>query len=53
MIKELTTHYGHIFEEELLKEINEVGIVKDVPEGGKLIEIGEYIKLIGKNVRRY
>ena len=44
MIKELTTHYGHIFEEELLKEINEVGIVKDVPEGGKLIEIGEYIK---------
>lgn len=44
MIKELTTHYGHIFEEELLKEINEVGILKDVPEGGKLIEIGEYIK---------
>lgn len=44
MIKELTTHYGHIFEEELLKEINEVGIVKDIPEGGKLIEIGEYIK---------
>jgi CRP/FNR family transcriptional regulator len=44
MIKELTIHYGHIFEEELLKEINEVGIVKDVPEGGKLIEIGEYIK---------
>ena len=44
MIKELTTHYGHIFEEVLLKEINEVGIVKDVPEGGKLIEIGEYIK---------
>jgi CRP/FNR family transcriptional regulator len=44
MFKELTEHYGHIFEEELLKEINEVGVLKDVLEGEKLVEIGQYIK---------
>jgi len=44
MFKELTEHYGHIFEEELLKEINEVGVLKDVSEGEKLVEIGQYIK---------
>jgi CRP/FNR family transcriptional regulator len=44
MFKELTEHYGHIFEEELLNEINEVGTFKDVSEGEKLMEIGQYIK---------
>lgn len=44
MIQELTQNYGHIFEEDLLNEINEVGVFKDIPEGSKLIEIGEYIK---------
>ena len=44
MFKELTEHYGHIFEEELLKEINELGVFKDVSEGEKLVEIGQYIK---------
>ncbi len=44
MFKELTTHYGHIFEEELLKEINEVGTFKALSEGEKLMEIGQYIK---------
>lgn len=44
MFEELTAHYGHIFEEELLKEINEASTFKDVQEGEKLMEIGQYIK---------
>jgi len=44
MIQELKFSYGHIFENELLEEINQVGTFKEIPEGYKLIEIGEYIK---------
>ncbi|AOW20112.1 Crp/Fnr family transcriptional regulator [Urechidicola croceus] len=44
MIEEIKKNYGHLFEEELLQEINNVGVIKEVPEGFKLIEIGEYIK---------
>lgn len=44
MILNLQTSYGHIFEKELLEEINQVGTFKEIPEGFKLIEIGEYIK---------
>jgi CRP/FNR family transcriptional regulator len=44
MLKELTEHYGYLFEDELLQEINSIGIYKDLPEGAKLIEIGDYIK---------
>ena len=44
MSKELTAQYGHIFEDELLGEINELGIFKEVAEGEKLMEIGQYIK---------
>lgn len=44
MVKELTANYGHVFEEELLKEINETGILRDFQEGEKLMEIGQYIK---------
>jgi CRP/FNR family transcriptional regulator len=44
MIQELTNSYGDIFEKELLNEILQVGTFKEVPEGFKLIEIGEYIK---------
>ncbi|HPF10032.1 MAG TPA: Crp/Fnr family transcriptional regulator [Flavobacteriaceae bacterium] len=44
MIQELTQSYGHLFENELLEEINQVGTFKELPEGFKLIEIGEYIK---------
>lgn len=36
--------YGHLFENDLLEEINQVGTFKEIPEGHKLIEIGEYIK---------
>jgi CRP/FNR family transcriptional regulator len=44
MNKELEDNYGYIFEEALLQEINQVGIFKKIPEGFKLIEIGDYIK---------
>ena len=44
MIEELKANYGYLFEEELLLEINKVGTYKDIPEGYKLIDIGDYIK---------
>ncbi|WP_397363033.1 Crp/Fnr family transcriptional regulator [Olleya sp. R77988] len=44
MLDELQQHYGYLFEDELLQEINNVGTYKDIPEGFKLIEIGDYIK---------
>jgi len=44
MIEELKLNYGHLFEEELLQEINNVGVFKEVPKGSTLIEIGSYIK---------
>ncbi|QXP59266.1 Crp/Fnr family transcriptional regulator [Olleya sp. HaHaR_3_96] len=44
MLEELQQHYGYLFEEELIQEINSVGTYKDIPEGFKLIEIGDYIK---------
>lgn len=44
MIEDLKANYGYLFEEALLLEINEVGIYKDIPEGYKLIDIGDYIK---------
>lgn len=44
MIEEIKQHYGYLFEDELLQEINNVGTYRDIPEGLKLIEIGDYIK---------
>jgi CRP/FNR family transcriptional regulator len=44
MIEELRINYKHIFDDELLKEIDACAILKEVPEGAKLMEIGEYIK---------
>ena len=44
MIVELKQHYGYLFEDELLQEINNVGTYRDISEGLKLIEIGDYIK---------
>ena len=44
MLKALTEQYGYLFEDELLQEINKIGIYKELPEGTKLIEIGDYIK---------
>ncbi len=44
MIQQLKNSYGHLFEDALLTEINQVGTYKDIPEGHKLIEVGQYIK---------
>lgn len=44
MIEELKNSYGHLFEDELLEEINQVGTFKEIPQDFTLIEIGEYIK---------
>lgn len=43
MIEELKINYGHLFEKELLEEINNIGVFKEVPAGYTLIEIGNYI----------
>ncbi|MCV6630173.1 MAG: Crp/Fnr family transcriptional regulator [Flavobacteriaceae bacterium] len=44
MIQELTENYGELFENALLEDINQVATLKEVPEGFKLIEIGDYIR---------
>ena len=44
MIQELKNNYGHLFEDALLNEINQVGIFKEVPAGFKMMEIGDYVK---------
>jgi CRP/FNR family transcriptional regulator len=44
MLQKLYDNYGTIFEKELLDEIIAIGTLKEVPEGYKLMEIGEYIK---------
>jgi len=46
MIDELKFNYGHLFEDELLEEISNIGAIKEIPEGFKLIEIGDFIKSI-------
>ena len=44
MIQDLKEQYGKIFEEDLINEIVQVGTFKEVSEGYKLIEIGEYLR---------
>lgn len=44
MIQDLKNKYGHLFEAALLDEISHFGLLKDIPEGYKLIETGQYIK---------
>lgn len=44
MIEALKESYGHIFEEALINEIADVGTLKKIPEGFKLMDIGQYIK---------
>ncbi len=44
MIQEIKNNYGHLLEDELLEEINQVGTFKEVPEGFELIKAGSYIK---------
>jgi CRP/FNR family transcriptional regulator len=44
MIKELQENYGHLFEEELINEIIQTGTYREIHEGHKLMEIGDYVK---------
>ena len=44
MIEELKSNYGHLFEDALIQEINEVGLFKEVPENFTLMEVGSYVK---------
>jgi len=44
MIEELKNNYGHLLEDGLLQEISEIGTIKEVPEGYKFIDTGQYIK---------
>jgi len=46
MIQELKRNFGHLFEDSLLHEIDEVGTYKEVEEGIKLIEIGSYVRVM-------
>ncbi len=44
MIEGLNDNYSDLFEKELINEINEVGILKEIPGGIKIIDIGQYIR---------
>ncbi|MCG2419819.1 Crp/Fnr family transcriptional regulator [Aequorivita sp. F47161] len=44
MFDDLKENFTHVFEDALIQEINEVGTLKEVKEGEKLIEIGEYVR---------
>lgn len=46
MIQEIKQYYGHLFEPELLEEINRVGTLMEVIEGEDLIKPGQYIKMM-------
>lgn len=44
MLKYLKENFSSLFEDALLEEINQVGVLKEVKEGEKLIEIGDYVR---------
>ena len=44
MLDALKENYGYLFEEELLQEINQVGVLREIKEGTKLMDIGQYIR---------
>lgn len=46
MIQELKASFSDTFEQPLLNEIAQVGTFKEVPEGYKLIEIGDYVRFM-------
>ncbi len=46
MVKQLIEHNGYEFEEALMHDIQTVGVYKEISKGGKLLEIGDYIKSI-------
>lgn len=44
MLIDLKENFTHVFEDALIDEINKVGTLKEVKEGDKLIEIGDYVR---------
>ena len=44
MIQELKDNYGHLFEDDLLNEIAQVGTFKEIPAGFTMMEIGDYVR---------
>lgn len=46
MKEQLNAQYGYLFENELLDEIIEVGVVRSISADGHLIDPGQYIKSI-------
>lgn len=42
----LTTHFGYLFEENLISEIKKIGIRKTISKDQVIIEIGDYIKFM-------
>ncbi len=46
MLAKLEEAYHFVFEKALIKEISEVGILKHVNAGEKIIEIGDYVKMM-------
>ena len=52
MLEELQQHYGYMFEDELLQEINSVGTYKDIPEGfiNRQLNDSRYISKIIKTL---
>ena len=48
MLKELQENYGHLFEEALINEINQAGTYREIHEGHKLMEIGDYVMFMYK-----
>ncbi|APS39456.1 MULTISPECIES: Crp/Fnr family transcriptional regulator [Salegentibacter] len=46
MLQELKEAYGFIFEDDLIEEIAQVGSLQYVVAGEKIIEIGDYVKMM-------
>lgn len=44
MLSNLKQNFSHLFEDDLIAEINQVGNIIHVTEGDKLIEIGDYLR---------
>lgn len=44
MLTDLKENFTNIFEDALIEEINQIGNLKEVKEGEKLIEIGDYVR---------
>ena len=40
----LTTNFGYLFEEELISEIQDLGVTKEIKADTTIIEVGDYIK---------